>query len=140
MTRTLDSRTPEQQVAAVVSMADGAYSQNRYTPGAWRQIARFLLEHGHTDREAAAIMLSKHMRWCGDNSSFHRDDNRVSSVDFARYYGENEAPAQIHHDHTATTWQAEGRRLADDIFGPYCEVSDDYADLSTAGGTGRDKR
>lgn len=51
---------------ALVAMTDGAYSQGRYGPTAWRMTIKALMDDGYTDREINAIMRSKWTRWALD--------------------------------------------------------------------------
>jgi hypothetical protein len=57
-----------------------AYSADRYR--SWRACAAFLLRRGMTEREAEAVLRSKHMRWAADATSF---TGRVSTKALERY-------------------------------------------------------
>lgn len=56
--------TTKERAEAVAESCADAYSADRY--GSWRMVAFKLLQKGFTDKEAEAIMRSKHMRWAGD--------------------------------------------------------------------------
>ena len=51
-------------VETTLALAEGAYSENRYR--SWPAVAKALLGRGYTEHEAAAIMLSKWVRWAAD--------------------------------------------------------------------------
>jgi hypothetical protein len=76
--------TPKPTRAAIDALAErssDAYSFDRYD--SWRACAALLLRRGHTEREAEAVLRSKHMRWAGDASNARY--GRVTSADLARY-------------------------------------------------------
>jgi hypothetical protein len=58
-----------------------AYSADRYR--SWRACAAILLRRGMTEREAEAVLRSKHMRWAADEASI--SSRRVSSAALERY-------------------------------------------------------
>jgi len=55
-------------VEKVLALTETAYSINRYK--SWEGVAKTILSFGYTVEESAAIMNSKHMRWCADNSKY----------------------------------------------------------------------
>lgn len=54
----------DNRAAALAERTADAYSRGRYAD--WAGVARELLEAGWTERQAEAIMLSKHTRWAAD--------------------------------------------------------------------------
>lgn len=54
----------QQQIAKVSK--NGGYSKDKYGTE-WDNVARLLLNTGYSDREVAAIMLSKYTRWAADD-------------------------------------------------------------------------
>jgi ATP-dependent Clp protease adapter protein ClpS len=52
----------------VLELTESAYSIDRYR--SWEGVAKTVLNFGYSVEEAAAIMNSKHMRWCADNSKY----------------------------------------------------------------------
>lgn len=63
---TLTTKTPtaKQAAASLAARTADAYSHDRYKN--WNAVAKKLLAHGFTEREAEAIMRSKWMRWAAD--------------------------------------------------------------------------
>jgi len=55
----------------------------------WTACAKLLLDRGYTEREAEAILRSKHMRWA-DNSEGRGDGNKTNSAAFGRYLNKQE--------------------------------------------------
>ena len=64
-----------------------AYSFDRYGEKEWTGIAKFLLSKGLSERQAAVIMISKHMRWSGDNGG-------ETLAAFKKYYDGKSHPSQ----------------------------------------------
>jgi hypothetical protein len=86
--RTLEERRGTMsttEIDLVMEDAEFAYMADAYGEPALREIARFLLKQGHTTREAAAIMLSKHLRWADDLEG-RGNGKRADSAAFKRYY------------------------------------------------------
>jgi hypothetical protein len=92
----------------VLEASECGYMHDSYGDAAWRQCARFLLAQGHNAPEAAAIMLSKHMRWA-DDSQGRGIGKGTNSAAFKRYY--------IRATHGGDWWRLEGERMAYETFG-----------------------
>jgi hypothetical protein len=89
----------------VADAAETAYMADAYGPDEFRKVARFLLAKGHSEREAEAILKSKHMRWA-DDSEGRGHGKRTGSAAFKRYYdGVRSLPSR-------GDWLEEGRVLA----------------------------
>lgn len=83
--------TPAQALAA--KTAD-AYSAARYA--SWPACAAYLLRAGFSEREAEAILRSKHTRWAADESRARY--GRVSARDLQRYLERQADPAHFRTD------------------------------------------
>ena len=57
---------PGYDTKAIMKATDQAYSKDKYGDTEWDKVARMLLKKGLDDKQVAAIMLSKHMRWSVD--------------------------------------------------------------------------
>jgi len=84
-----------------------AYMRDDFSDGAWRKVFEFLLKEGHAPAAAAAIMLSKHVRWA-DDSQGRGEGKGTNSAAFIRYYKGVSAVRQ---------WPQEGLELARQTFG-----------------------
>lgn len=65
------------RAAALAERTSDAYSFDRYS--SWSGVARALLSLGYSEREAEAIMRSKHLRWAADGANLERNVS-VSAV------------------------------------------------------------
>lgn len=100
------STITHEELQAVLNAAATGYMHDAYGDAAWEMCARFLLRRGHSPGEAAAIMLSKHMRWA-DDAEGHGHGHATNSAAFKRYY-------KYHSDRNGQAWWLkEGRDLAD---------------------------
>jgi hypothetical protein len=96
------------QLDLVVEATETAYMRDCFSDGAWRECARFLLAQGHTASEAAAILLSKHVRWADDVQGRGIGKGTTSAA-FKRYYNRCSPPGG--------SWQLEGEQMAYETFG-----------------------
>jgi len=64
---TTETQMPFKILAGYKHLAEktvDAYSADRYA--SWENVAKLLLRHGYSERQAEAIMRSKWARWAGD--------------------------------------------------------------------------
>lgn len=84
----------------IAEAAETAYMAEDYGFAAFRRIAKFLLDKGHSAYEAEAILRSKHLRWA-DDSQGRGVGRKTTSAAFIRYY-----------EASQTNWQTVARTLA----------------------------
>lgn len=75
------AKVADATIDALAAATADAYSFDRYRD--WRACVALLLRRGYTERQAEAILRSKHMRWAADQSPNRY--GRVTSADLARY-------------------------------------------------------
>lgn len=96
---------PLQEIASRVAEATAdAYMADDYGEAAWRACALLLLRRGYTERETAAILRSKHMRWA-DDAEGRGEGNRTTSGALARYLDRVER----------TDWRIDGQTFREHV-------------------------
>lgn len=92
-------------VDRVAVAAETAWMYDAYGEEAIREIATFLLGEGHSERAAAAIIRSKHLRWAEDC------EGETTAASFRRYYETSFLSGRAVID-----WAREGRGIAEDDY------------------------
>lgn len=82
MTRNTPAQALSDDASLIAEVTGDAYSAGNYPNGHWEKCAQELLDRGLNADEAEAILRSKHMRWCYDNSD---NPSQATIVDFRKY-------------------------------------------------------
>lgn len=122
--------TAAERVAAAA--AEG-YMAEDYGPDEWLGVAAFLLDKGHSEHEAEAVMRSKHMRWA-DDSEGHGDGQATDAAAFIRYYEKRDAERNVFNARERQGfWKAEAGVLAEETPSNLPDPGDDILDGTATG-------
>ena len=80
MEKSIDKKELDTAIWNILDETEGSYTRGHWTDAAWKKIIVFLLSENIEPKNIIWVMMSKHMRWCGEYT-FER---------FKKYYNSDE--------------------------------------------------